>query len=193
MTARNACMKPPEIALCLNCGREFRRKSNRHKYCHWQCAAPRHRQARIISAMGSSAVQRPERLATQPHQSITRVSQRLPRGRYVYAWFNDESELPFYVGKGTGDRAWRRHEHKDGRSMWCQNVRAASSGFRVDIIRENLTDEGAMLVESALVAFMRACRHITANQVDPMRRQEVPPLTLVECVASLAADSFAVM
>lgn len=186
-------MKSHEIAVCLNCGREFRKKTSRHKYCHWQCAAPRHRQSRIASAQDSPATHFPERSGVETNRPSKRVTRRLPRGRYVYAWFNDESNLPFYVGKGTGERAWTRHTQKDGRSMWCQNVRAASSGFRVEIIRENLTDEGAMLVESALVAFIRACRHITANQVDPMRRQEVPPLTLADLEASMAISSVAVV
>jgi hypothetical protein len=102
---------------------------------------------------------------------------RSPRGRYVYAWFNDDSPFPFYVGKGVGDRAWQRHMTK-GQSSLCTKMRASSRGFWCHVVRDNLTNEGAMLLESCLIDLFTALGACTANQVSPLRRQEVPPLWL---------------
>ena len=100
------------------------------------------------------------------------------RGRYVYAWFKGSDILPFYVGKGIGDRAWRRHGRENGEAMWCQTVRVSSVNFRVEIVRDNLTEEGAMLLEAALISFVADCGGMLANQTDGTLRREVPPLTL---------------
>ena len=100
------------------------------------------------------------------------------RGRYVYAWFSDASPLPFYIGKGTDRRAWDRHEDADGRAMWCQTMRATAQGFKVKVIRDNLTNEGALLLESCLISFVRAMGGDLGNQVSGIRRQERPPLEL---------------
>jgi hypothetical protein len=101
-----------------------------------------------------------------------------PRGRYVYAWFKDGEKLPFYVGKGVGDRAWRRHK-LDNRPAYCQLLRESASTFQVKIVRDNLTDEGASLLESALISFLvNNCGCILSNQGEPMRRQETGCLTI---------------
>ncbi len=112
-----------------------------------------------------------------------------PRGRYVYAWFNDSSPLPFYVGKGSASRAWDRHEDDHGRAMWCQTIRASCAGFRVEIVRDNLTDEGAFLLESSLMSFVAMLGGTLSNQASGMLRKERPPLELetLPCVASLDA------
>jgi len=87
--------------------------------------------------------------------------------------------LPFYIGKGVGDRAWRRHVSCDGRAAYCQLLREAASTFRVKIVRDNLTDEGALLLESSLISFLTTdCGCILANQSEPMRRRERGCLTI---------------
>lgn len=113
-----------------------------------------------------------------------RPRNKLPRGRYVYAWFSDDSPFPFYIGKGADSRAWARHEDQDGRAMWCQTMRATAKGFRVEVIRDNLTDEGALLVESCLMAFTRLLGGVLANQADGLSRQEKPPLELAVGVSA---------
>ncbi len=104
--------------------------------------------------------------------------QRTYRGRYVYAWFNEESKLPFYIGRGTGSRAWDRHQDGDGRAMFCQTTRVSTPGFRVEVIRDNLTEEGAALAEACLISFVSQCGGTLTNQVGGMSRQERPPLEL---------------
>jgi len=179
---------------CLVCGRVFAKKHPSHKYCHWQCQAAASRARRAVDDYSAEAVLSDRKadvdlmsFRQQSHEDNTPTHlldgddqpRQIPRGRYVYAWFNSESNLPFYVGKGVGDRAWRRHVHSDdGRSQFCQQLRSACSGFQVRIIRDNLTNEGAMLVESALISFVSSCGGFLANQVDPLRRMERPPLEL---------------
>lgn len=106
---------------------------------------------------------------------------KTPLGRYVYCWFNSDSPFPFYVGKGVADRAWKRHL-VSGRSAACQSMRAMSSGFFVHVVKDNLTNEGAMLLEASLIDLFARLGACQANQVSPLRRQEVPPLWLSEVV-----------
>ena len=115
------------------------------------------------------------------------VSARNPRGRYVYAWFNNSSPFPFYVGKGVGNRGWRRHMCK-GLSAYCTRLRCDSIGFHCQVVRDNMTNEGAMLVESSLIDFFSALGGCDGNQVSPLRRQEVPPLWLHEVLRQFADD-----
>ena len=115
------------------------------------------------------------------------VSAKNPRGRYVYAWFNNSSPFPFYVGKGVGDRAWRRHMCK-GLSAYCTRLRCDSVGFHCQVVRDNMTNEGAMLLESSLVDFFFALGGCAGNQISPLRRQEVPPLWLHEVLRQFAED-----
>ena len=105
------------------------------------------------------------------------------RGNYVYAWFEANNSLPFYVGKGVDNRAWDRHEREDGTAHWCQTLRVSCVGFRVEIVRDNLTPEGAALLEATLIAFVTQCGGMLANQTGPMRRQERLPLTLADAGA----------
>jgi hypothetical protein len=170
----------PGVVECVVCNRPFIKKQPHQKYCHWQCQAARkqgrefaRRQLVASSADGWLIDGDGEREKPGKH-----CPKKIPTGRYVYAWFNDESDLPFYVGKGVDDRAWRRHVDQDGRSMWCQQVRVTSSCFRVEVIRDNLTNEGAMLVEASLIAFVRFCGGLLANQAEPLSRQERPPVEL---------------
>ena len=110
-----------------------------------------------------------------------------PRGRYVYAWFNDDSPFPFYVGKGVGGRGWMRHMHK-GQSALCNKIRSASCGFRVYVVRDNMTNEGAMLLESALIDLFSSLGACQGNQVSSLRRQEIPPLWLHEVMRQFADE-----
>jgi len=61
-------------------------------------------------------------------------------------------------------------------------MRAMSSGFFVHIVKDNLTNEGAMLLEASLIDLFARLGACQANQVSPLRRQEVPPLWLSDVV-----------
>lgn len=58
----------------------------------------------------------------------------------------------------------------------CQQERTEST--RVVICRDNLTREGALLVESVLENLFRSMGAILTNQSETLKRQEQLPLTL---------------
>lgn len=96
------------------------------------------------------------------------------RDFYVYGWYHPlQPGLPFYVGQGSGSRAWE--VHGEGWSkQFCEMARHPE--MRVRVYRDNLTREGALLVESVLVKLLLDMGAPLLNQAEPMRRQETPPL-----------------
>lgn len=97
----------------------------------------------------------------------------IPKGRYVYGWYSPSGDLPFYIGQGTGRRAWRRHETDNG-SAFCQMFKTQKT--KVVVYRDNLTMEGALLVESVIKHLFESLGAPLTNQSDTMKHQEVPPL-----------------
>lgn len=65
-------------------------------------------------------------------------------GSYVYLWFDANAVLPYYIGSGVMNRAWR--EHGDLRMP-----------ARVEIVRANMTPDQALAAEAALIAAFRLC------------------------------------
>ena len=65
---------------------------------------------------------------------------------YVYEHATEGGEV-FYVGKGTGDRAWQ----KTGRSSYWNNV-ARKHGRVVHIVRDGLSELEAFDIEKCLIA-----------------------------------------
>jgi hypothetical protein len=65
---------------------------------------------------------------------------------YVYGHYKADTGELFYIGKGTGNRAWSNH----GRSVYWKRV-AEKHGRAVQIIEDNLTDEEAYIKEKELI------------------------------------------
>lgn len=64
---------------------------------------------------------------------------------YVYAHYNNESdELPFYIGKGKGSRAYNTKRS----NLWKEK---ASNGLVVKILKDNLTETEAYDLETKLI------------------------------------------
>lgn len=76
---------------------------------------------------------------------------------YVYALVDPRDKKIFYVGKGTGDRVYRHAEaaiNEDDNSLKLSTIREIiNSGREIEyyILRHNLTDSEAFLVESAII------------------------------------------
>lgn len=66
---------------------------------------------------------------------------------YVYAHFIPNEDLPFYIGKGTADRAYQ----KWNRSPWWKRI-VNKHGLEVRLLQEGLTHEQANELEIELIA-----------------------------------------
>jgi len=76
------------------------------------------------------------------------ASQIAPRRSYVYGHFDERGTL-FYVGKGTGRRAWNDSRHP----LWHRYVEKHLQGkYVVKILIDNLTHEDAETLESKWIA-----------------------------------------
>lgn len=82
-------------------------------------------------------------------------------GSYVYGWYYSGAILPFYIGKGKELRGWRK-----------------SNAATIRIYRDNLTDEGAKLVEAVLIDLFKSMGATLTNKVSGMNRQEVLPIEI---------------
>jgi hypothetical protein len=64
-----------------------------------------------------------------------------PTGFYVYAYLR-ENGTPYYIGKGSNQRAWRKRK--------CE-IRPPKNKDRIMILESNLTDVGALALERRLI------------------------------------------
>lgn len=67
-----------------------------------------------------------------------------PRASYVYFW-REKCKI-FYIGVGTGRRAWNTH------LPYVEEVRQSCSHFNIVIFRDNLKKETAHELERELMA-----------------------------------------
>jgi hypothetical protein len=94
----------------------------------------------ISLSLGDS---RQERLQGSPN-----ADQVAPRRSYVYGHFT-ERNVPFYIGKGTGRRAWSDDRHP----MWSRYVTNHLSGrYSVVVLQDDLSPEQAEQLENAWIA-----------------------------------------
>lgn len=160
--------------LCVVCKKTFSPVMLNHKFCTSICRINRTKKRR----------------STYSHPNIKKHDSRpagcidsrgtVPKSRYVYMWFKGDDVLPFYIGNGTGNRAYMVHYSSNTTISWSERVRQSAKGFRVEIVRDNLTNEGSMLLESALIAIFNNLGAKLTNQMNGVSRQEIPPLELGE-------------
>jgi hypothetical protein len=162
----------PVIRRCIECGESFATGSGNHRICSDACRALRSTKYESLRRQGNGAI---------------KFGSRYTRGRYVYAWLDDG--VVFYVGRGAGTRL--KVKHTTGPPAYpipaeCQARRdriiAEGRKFSVRVIRDNLTQEGAALLESAFIAYLDP----DCNVVRGMKRQEVPPLELQASVLRMS-------
>ncbi len=64
-----------------------------------------------------------------------------PQGFYVYAYL-DDNNLPYYIGKGTAKRAWRKN---------IKETQPPCSDKNIIILEHNLSELGAFAIERRMI------------------------------------------
>lgn len=86
--------------------------------------------------------------APKPLEPSPDADQEHPRRNYVYAHVDKDGNF-FYIGKGTGRRAWSPDRH----DLWEQYVKKHLAGnYRIQILQDNLTAEDAEQLEASWMA-----------------------------------------
>jgi hypothetical protein len=90
-------------------------------------------------------------ISSQPFDHLEPTAdadQMNPRGYYVYAHVDVSGKI-FYIGKGTGRRAWSGNRH----DLWCRYVeKHLNSLYSAQILVDNLSEEDADYMETAWIA-----------------------------------------
>ena len=70
---------------------------------------------------------------------------------YIYAHYIKGEKVPFYIGKGTGNRAWNSSERN---KYWHDKVKKHGN-FNVKILEKNLTEKQAYKREKEIIKLRR--------------------------------------
>ena len=124
------------------------------------CVSGSRRLAQVLAPTGSVAVKfwagmtgegitlRVSEQESRKLVPLSTASQTTPRRNYVYGHF-DEREVPFYIGKGTGRRAWNDSRHP----LWHRYVNSHLNGkYIVKILADDLAPDEAETLEAEWIS-----------------------------------------
>ena len=92
---------------------------------------------------------------------------------YVYALKDPRQKpsKPFYIGKGTGNRAWEHQANVDDseKGLLIKEIRDAGFGVLHTIIADNLTEHQSLKIEAELISAFGIRSHggLLTNKVRP--------------------------
>lgn len=86
---------------------------------------------------------------------------RVPNRFYVYRHIRLDTGEVFYVGKGSGRRAWEKYN----RSFKWHEI-ADNFGYRIEIIFNYLIESEAFAIERKFISFYRNQGHLLLNKTD---------------------------
>lgn len=89
------------------------------------------------------------------------VDQHCKPGKFYVYTHKDKDGTVFYVGKGTGDRAYSRERSPE----WIEYLdKRSDGGFSVEIVRDGISEEDALEIEDAV---MKIHGGTIINRVNP--------------------------
>lgn len=92
---------------------------------------------------------------------------------YVYAHYDANGDC-FYVGKGSGHRAWEKGFGARNES-WYNHVIGLNLEYEVRIIAADLDEDEALAIEAALIQHHKPKTNITYINISAMNYQADPP------------------
>lgn len=91
------------------------------------------------------------------------MSRKYPEGSYVYLHIRKSDGLVFYVGNGSGGRAWLKSGNQ--RSLHWKRV-AKKHGVTVELYSIGMSEQCALTLEKIIIAKYRHLGHPLVNQTD---------------------------
>jgi hypothetical protein len=77
-------------------------------------------------------------------------------GHYVYIYFDPDTDVPFYVGKGVGNRVFAHlgESTESEKVAKIQGLREQGKTPKIELLRYGMSENEAALVEASVIDFI---------------------------------------